>query len=102
MFGISGSELLVIVAVALIVFGPGQLPEVARTIGRALRQILRMRDDIQRQFRDAIHELERQTEISERPKPAVKREERLPTEDRWPTEDSENPKQPETESRDHP
>ena len=38
MFGIGAGEFIVILIVGLIVFGPGKLPEVGRTIGKALRE----------------------------------------------------------------
>jgi len=37
MFNIGLPELLIIVAIALIVFGPNKLPELARAFGRAMR-----------------------------------------------------------------
>ena len=36
MFGIGGTELLVILVVALIVLGPKSVPQIARTLGRAM------------------------------------------------------------------
>jgi TatA/E family protein of Tat protein translocase len=39
MFGLSTSELIVILMVALIFIGPGKLPEVARSLGKGLRKI---------------------------------------------------------------
>lgn len=39
MFGIGIQELILILVVALIVFGPKQLPEVAKSIGRGIREI---------------------------------------------------------------
>ncbi len=38
MFGIGAGEFVVILIVALIVFGPGKLPEVGRAIGKGLRE----------------------------------------------------------------
>lgn len=38
MFGIGASELIIILVLALIIFGPGKLPEVGRAIGRSIRE----------------------------------------------------------------
>ena len=38
MFGMSMPELLVILAVALIVIGPKRLPDLAKSLGKALRE----------------------------------------------------------------
>lgn len=38
MFGIGGTELLVILVLALIIFGPGKLPDVGRALGRTIRE----------------------------------------------------------------
>ena len=37
MFGIGMPEFLVIMVIALIVFGPGKLPEIGDSIGKAIR-----------------------------------------------------------------
>jgi len=42
LFGIGFGELLLILIVTLIVFGPGKLPEIGRTIGRMTRNLKRM------------------------------------------------------------
>ena len=38
MFGISSTELLVVIVFGFLLFGPDKLPQMGRTIGRALRQ----------------------------------------------------------------
>jgi Tat protein translocase TatB subunit len=48
MLDIGLSELLIIMAVALIVLGPKKLPEVARSLGRGLAQLRRASEDLRR------------------------------------------------------
>ena len=54
MFGIGLPELLVIIVVAVIVFGPDRLPEFARQAGRLVRQVRQFtnsaRDDIRNEL----------------------------------------------------
>ena len=46
MFGIGTPELLVILAVALIVIGPKKLPDLAKSLGRALGEFKRATNDL--------------------------------------------------------
>jgi sec-independent protein translocase protein TatA len=46
MFGIGMQELMIILVVALIFIGPSKLPEVARTIGKGLREVRKASDDL--------------------------------------------------------
>jgi len=45
MFNINGWELVIIAAIALIVFGPERLPELAFRLGRLLHQVRAMTDE---------------------------------------------------------
>ncbi len=49
-----GGEILAILVVALIVFGPNRLPEIGRQIGKALHELRRMQDTMKRELKDAI------------------------------------------------
>ena len=46
MFGIGTAEILVILCIALVVLGPKELPKVARTVGRSIRELQRAKDDL--------------------------------------------------------
>lgn len=55
MFGNIGlPELLVILAIALLIFGPKKLPEVGRSIGRAIREFRRTSDEIKEKIEEEI------------------------------------------------
>jgi sec-independent protein translocase protein TatA len=45
-FNIGPTELIIILVLALIVFGPQRLPEIGRSIGRSLREFRRASDEI--------------------------------------------------------
>ena len=54
MFGLGFSEILFLAVLALIVIGPKQLPEVARTLGRFLNDLKRSTDGLKEEFRSQI------------------------------------------------
>ena len=47
MFGIGGTELLVILVVALIVLGPKSVPQIARTLGKAMGEFRKVSTEIE-------------------------------------------------------
>ncbi|MEW6243946.1 MAG: twin-arginine translocase TatA/TatE family subunit [Bacillota bacterium] len=57
MFGIGTSELIMILIVALIVFGPGKLPQVGNAMGRALAEFRKASREIQEEM-SRISEME--------------------------------------------
>jgi TatA/E family protein of Tat protein translocase len=48
MFGLGFQELLIIFVVALLVFGPNRLPELARTLGKSLNEFRRASSELRR------------------------------------------------------
>ena len=50
------TELLVIMAIALVVLGPKKLPELARSLGRGLAEFRRASSDLHREFLDSDKE----------------------------------------------
>lgn len=49
------AEVLVILVVALIVFGPKRLPEVGRQIGSAMRELRRMQESVKSELDGVLH-----------------------------------------------
>jgi len=58
MFGMGMGELLLIFVIALLVFGPEKLPQVARSVGKAMRDLKRTTNDIR-------YSIEREINMSE-------------------------------------
>lgn len=59
-------ELLFILALALLIFGPRKLPEIGRTIGKAMGEFRRATSDLKRSF-DTELALEEETKRPPRP-----------------------------------
>jgi TatA/E family protein of Tat protein translocase len=58
MFNIGLPELLIIVAIALIVFGPNKLPELAKAFGRAMREFKKATEEVKESFAAETKDLE--------------------------------------------
>lgn len=54
MFGIGMSEMLIIGVIALILIGPDQIPETARTLGKFLNELKRSTDDLKSHLVDEV------------------------------------------------
>lgn len=58
MFNIGIPELLIIAAIALIVFGPNKLPELAKAFGRAMREFRKATEEVKESFEAETRDLE--------------------------------------------
>src|SRR5437899_12685793 len=79
--GLSMTEVIIILALALLLLGPDQLPSLARSLGKGLRELRKAADDIKGQFESEIARIDldqqRQKAIAPVPSPdAAKTEER--------------------------
>jgi sec-independent protein translocase protein TatB len=65
-FGIGPSELLVILVIALLVLGPKRLPELARSLGKAMGEFRRATADISTELDNARIMLEEESRAAAR------------------------------------
>ena len=71
MFGLSMVELAIVAILALLLLGPDQLPGMAKTLGKTLRDLRRVTDDLKGTFETEMNKLEREVEQAQQepPKP---------------------------------
>jgi TatA/E family protein of Tat protein translocase len=65
-------HLIVIFIVALVVFGPEKLPELARMLGKAMGEVRKVTAEMRGTFEDHMRELERETAQRGQESPAAK------------------------------
>lgn len=72
MFGSIGMpELIIILVIALIIFGPRKLPELGRSLGRSLKEFKKASNELQNTLDEEIRiEEERSTQRQRPPEPA--------------------------------
>jgi len=58
-------HLIIVFLVALIVFGPDKLPELARNIGKVMAEFKRATGDLKAGFEEHMRDLERETRVSD-------------------------------------
>ena len=67
MFGLGPTELIIILIIALVIFGPSSLPKVGQSVGQALRE-----------FRDSTDKSLKEAEAQSEPSAPEKSEEQKP------------------------
>ncbi|HEY9616395.1 MAG TPA: TatA/E family twin arginine-targeting protein translocase [Microcoleaceae cyanobacterium] len=63
-FGIGLPEMMLILVVALLVFGPKKLPEIGRSLGKALRGFQEASKEFEAEFKREAEHLEKATQVS--------------------------------------
>jgi sec-independent protein translocase protein TatA len=57
-FNLGAPELILIMVLALIIFGPKRLPELGRTLGKGLAEFRKASNDLKRSIENEIHEVD--------------------------------------------
>jgi sec-independent protein translocase protein TatB len=70
MFGMSGTELAIVLILALLLLGPSKMPELARSLGKAVRDFKRATNDIRGTVESEFYRMDSDP-LAEPPKPSV-------------------------------
>lgn len=65
MFGLGMAEVLIILVIAFLLFGPQQLPEVGRQIGRAVKGFKETADDLRQSVEPEINMIQQEVKLVE-------------------------------------
>ncbi|MEI7749065.1 MAG: twin-arginine translocase TatA/TatE family subunit [Chlorobiaceae bacterium] len=65
MFGLGGQELLLILFVVLLFFGPSKLPELARGLGKGMREFKKAQADLENEFNKVTESSEAEEKLVE-------------------------------------
>jgi len=69
--GPGGMEIFIILVIALVVFGPQKLPEMGRSLGKAIREFKSAGDEIKDEITKATDELENDNDNKNDPPKSV-------------------------------
>src|SRR5215469_4040142 len=62
-FGVQ--EMIAVFIIALVLFGPKKLPELGRTLGKALTEFRRAQNELKATLQSHLNELEKETKLTE-------------------------------------
>ena len=79
MFGMGMQELIVIFVIALLVFGPSKLPELGRSLGRAMAEFKRASEELKEGLTAELSSEEEKTSAPTREEPHAAQAETPPT-----------------------
>ncbi len=66
MFGIGTSEILIILVIALLVLGPKEIPKIAKTLGRGMRELERAKNELKSSIEFEIREEDAKQELAKK------------------------------------
>ncbi len=65
MFGLGAGEVLIILVVAFLLFGPKQLPEIGRQVGKAVKGLKETADDLRKTVEPEVNLLTQEVKMVE-------------------------------------
>lgn len=54
MFGLGVPEIIMILVIALVVFGPGKLPDIGKALGKSITEFKKAANEISRDVKDVV------------------------------------------------
>jgi TatA/E family protein of Tat protein translocase len=65
MFGLGAGEILIILVLAFLLFGPKQLPEVGRQVGKAVKGLKETADDLRKSVEPEVNLIQQEVKMAE-------------------------------------
>jgi TatA/E family protein of Tat protein translocase len=65
MFGLGAGEILIILVIAFLLFGPKQLPEVGRQVGKAYKSFRNTAEDLRKSVEPELNLLQQEVKMAE-------------------------------------
>jgi len=65
MFGLGAGEILIILVLAFLLFGPKQLPEVGRQVGKAVKGLKETADDLRKSVEPEVNIIQQEVKMVE-------------------------------------
>ena len=73
MMGLGPTELVVILVIVLVIFGPGKLPDLGSSLGKSIREFRKATDEVRSEVTDTVNEVRKPIEDLKRPIDDIRR-----------------------------